>query len=161
MQVQNPEVGVIARDQAGLTIAEGFPQSLSSQIIPVLDITPDFHVKKYIASAAVSATGSGGVLSAKPNVKYAIHGFVASFVKDATCDGADGTIQWTITQEGVTRAIVSFPVITLTAQTQSAVVKFDYPIICDENTGITTASYTFTAGKCRRNINLFVSEINK
>lgn len=161
MQVQNPQAGEIIREQAGLTLAEGFPQNLSSSIVPVMDMTPDFHIKFYTAAAAVAATGSGGVISAKASVKYRIHGFLASFVKDATCDGADGSISWTFTQDGVTRTLASFPVITLTAQSNQIGLMFDNPIICDENSAISTASYTFTAGKCRRNIVLYISEINK
>jgi len=161
MQIQNPEAAQIIRDQAGLTIAEGFPQNLLPNVQPVMDMTPRFHKKPICLNGSTTTSGTGTVVSAKAGVRYMIHGFAASFIKDATCDGADGSIQWNLTQGGVTRTICSFPVLTLTAQNGSLAASFVDPIICDEETIIQAASYTFTAGKCRRNIVLYITELTK
>jgi len=156
--IQNTEAINIIRDQAGLSLKEGFPQNLAMTVQPVLDMTPDFH-KNFICSAnTTTSTGSATVLSAKEKVQYVIHGYSASFIKDATCDAADGTVQWNITQGGVVRAIVVFPILTLTAQSQAVSCWFNRPIRCDVNTIVQAASITFTAGKLRRSIVLYVSE---
>jgi len=158
MQIQNPEVGQALRDEAKLTLVESSNQNLLPNVQAVIDVTPSNHPRILCINNATTGTGSGTVYAAQANKRYKIHGFTASFVKDATCDGADGSIQWNFTQDGVTRTFCSFPVIALTAQSQFVACFFDYPIVTDVNSAISCASYTFTVGKCRRNVNIYLEE---
>lgn len=159
MLIQNPDVGQALRDEAKLQLAELPAVNVTPNVQAVIDITPSKQVKPYCVNGATTTSGTGTVLAAKEKVRYVLHGYTASFCKDATCDGADGNIQWNITQDGIVRTFCSLPVLTLTAQQNTAMLFFQKPLVLDENTIIQAANYTFTAGKLRRNIVLYVSEM--
>jgi len=158
MLIQNPDVGSALREEAKLSLSEVSSLSIPSNVQSVIDVTPSKHQKFTIFSTTLATTGSSTVLSAKAGVRYRIHALQVSFIKDATCDGADGRIDWVCTQDGVSKVLCGYPVLTLTAMNQTNYLSFDCPILCDVNTAISTGSYTFTAGKCRRTITLFYSE---
>jgi len=152
MQVQNPEVGMIARDQAGLTIAEGFPQSLSSQIIPVINLTPEDYRLLNIKSSgsSVSATSNTIFTTSAERDTYIV-GIVYSFVKDATCDVATGFSRIQTTIDGVSGSVLArFALLTLTAQNQTTYIKFPRPVKVNRNVAVQLAQDTFTAGTFAR-----------
>ena len=159
MIIQSPELSQAFRDETKLTLAEVSNLNASGNIQACIDVTPSNKVKIICVNGATTTSGTGTILSARAGIRYVIHGYTASIIKDATCDGADGNIQWNITQNQITRTFCSFPALTLTAQSITSSLFFDKPVICDENTLIQAASFTFTAGKCRRNIVIYVSEL--
>ena len=158
-KIQNTDAINAIRNGARLSITEGFPTDLDTKVVPVMDMTPDFHPSILTKIGTTTGTGSGTMLAATPNIKYHIHGYQASYVKDATCDASDGNVQWNLTQRGVVQGLVAFPTLTLTAMSGSESAWFgESPIICDENTAVSAASFSFAAGKCRRTIILYYTE---
>lgn len=159
MQIQNQEVGSIITDQAKLNVGTGWPQDLLPKVQGMIDMSPDFHKKILTNVTAAVATGSSTILSAKANIRYFIYGYMASFVKDATCDTADQQFQVNLTQNGVVQALFSLPVLSLTAERAQINMSYsNMPIRCDVNTAITINSNTFTAGKYRRIVVLYYTE---
>jgi len=71
-----------------------------------------------------------------------------SQVKDATHDGATGTLIIRTTIAGVLRVLLSLPILVTTAQDNSQSVHFDPPVLIDRGAAILTAGSgsTFTAG---------------
>jgi len=159
MNVQNAEPGNIIREQAGLTLVEGYPQNLSNNIQAVMDMTPNFHkkIKPYSASSGVS--GSITAYTAVIKRKLEIFGYYLALAKDASCDIATGNVSINFTQDGVSKVLVALPVITLTAQQMILSLSFDKPIVCDENTSVTVYG-TYTAGVMRRQVTIYGNEVN-
>lgn len=151
MQVQNPQAGEIIRDQAGLTLAEGFPQNLSSSIIPIMDMTPDFH-REVPLCGGNSSTGTGAItlLTASNTKKTYITSLTLGIVKDVTCDAGTSRLAINATIGGVSRNIICIPTLTLTAQSSVIAIEFSKPIQIDKGSLLTVASYSFAAGNCIR-----------
>lgn len=149
MQIQNQDATQIIRDQAKLTLSEGFPQNLLPNVQPVMDMTPDFHHDVNTFSSANSGSGSITAYSGAAGKQLAITGVQISYVKDATCDVATGSMSVVATKGGISRTIAAIAFLTLTAQHGSVSVAFERPFICDPATNI-TQSNTFTVGSMRR-----------
>lgn len=159
MQIQNPFATEIIRREAGLTLAEGFPQNLTTNVVPVMDMTPSNHPVIFVANNNNNGTGSGTIVQTKQGVRFRVKGIIAQILKDSACDVADGAVQWQIVQNGVQISICSIPIHTLTEQSVSIAMNFGYGIECDVNTSIVLLSNSFTAGKMRRHITVFYEEI--
>ena len=160
MQTQNPLIGQIFRDEAKTTLSEGFPQNISSSIQPVLDISPSLH--KYptdVKTTEPTTSGSTNLAATTSDVKRTfLHGIAISYAKDATCDAADGQYRARCVINGVSKIIISFPLITLTAQSASMYVQFDRPMLVDKSSALSITQPTFTVGKFLRNVCFHVSE---
>lgn len=154
MQVQNPEATQVIRDQAKLTLAEGFPQSLSSQIIPVIDMSPDFHKNLSSFVNGSNATGNSVLYTGTSGKKLCIVSAAIAVAKDATCDLATGPIQITYVQGGVTKTLIALPNLTLTAQQMETSISLIRPIICDAGTNV-ACTVTYTAGNLRRQMQVY------
>lgn len=158
MQVQNPEATAIIRDQAGLTIAEGFPQNLSSSIVPVMDMTPNFHrlINRVLSATSGSSSVSLGTTDAN-KVSY-LQGFSLSMHKDAAMDVATGSCSLTVSMNGISTVIARIPYITLTAERESIFIALPKPIKLDKNTSITAARGSSTAGVFRIDAVAYLTE---
>jgi len=154
MMIQNPEVGKIIREQAQLTLTEGYPNNLNNTVQAVIDVSPDFHKEIVAINGASSSTGTLTVYTAVPKKGLYLTGFVFALNKDATCDVASGTVNLTTTIGGISKTILGLCILTLTAQTETVSVQLRYPIKIDPNVAVTTA-ITFTAGLCRRSVTLY------
>ncbi len=151
MQIQNPRATEVIREEAGLTLSEGFPQTLSSNIIPIIDMTPSFHAVVNIANTASSTTtGAITILNPVNEGDLYITGAHIALVKDAACDMASGRVTLAATINGVVRSILSIPVLTLTAQQQSLSISFVRPIKVDKGTSVTLLTNSFAAGNLIR-----------
>jgi len=159
VQIQNSEAIDAIKRGAGLTISEGLPQNLLPNVQPVLDMTPRFHRNTICQVSNTTASGTATILTAQASKRYLIHGYQASFVKDAACDTANGSVQVNFTQGAIVKGLFAFPVLTLTAERDSSTAMFVSPILCDENTAITFSNQTFTAGNLRRSVVIYYSEI--
>jgi len=158
MLIQNPVAAQVIRDQAKLTITEGFPQNLLANVQPVMDMTPRFH---RTATAAISnSTGSGNsaVFTTSTNADTFITGATWGIVKDATCDLASGGASLTATQDGKSITLLTLPVLTLTAQSLIVSQVFNPPIKVDRNITL-RMNQTFTVGTLARSANIHYYEV--
>jgi len=111
---------------------------------------------RLIASTVASTSSSTNNAQTTPADKDTyITGVALSFVKDVTCDAADGSLRAMVVVGGVTRNLLSFGILTLTAQSGSNSISFPYPIKVDRNSSLGLAQSTFTAGKFVRCVNFF------
>lgn len=159
MQIQNPSAAAIIREQAGLTLSEGFPQNLSSNVVPVMDMTPALQ-RKINFLALVGTTGTTATLiSANSGKRYLIHGFSMGFVKDAAFDGATGNVAVAAVIGGVSYNIARMSILTLTAQNIHTSAMFPFPLEIDFNSQVTFSRPASTAGTMRTDIVLYCTEI--
>lgn len=157
MQIQNPEVGEIARIQAGLTLSEGFPQNLIPNVQPVLDITPYKHQKTdWIKSGGSSATGGTTIVTTDAVKKTWLTGVYYTLIKDATCDVASNNNHLVSTTiNGVSVGLIRNSILTLTAQTINIFVEFPKPILLSKNSTVSIGTLTFTVGSMIRSAVLY------
>lgn len=156
MQIQNEEATRIIRDGAKLTLSEGFPQVLLPNVVPVMDMTPNFHRIANIVKSNFSASTGAITIYTTQNEKekdfYLTHVNI-NLTKDVTCDAASGRIALSVTIGGLAADLCSFSILTLTAQDKSTSIAFQKPIKIDKNTAITFAG-TFTAGAMVRSASI-------
>lgn len=156
MQIQNPEAAQIIRDEAGLTLSEGFPQNLSSTVQGVIDMTPSFH-KRIVPYASLSRTTSGAqtIATTSSTKNTYITSLSLGVAKDSACDVAIGAVVVTCNVGGAAKVLAAVPIVTLTAQTANIYYKFDKPILLDKGAAIAFGTSTYTAGTMCRNCTLF------
>jgi len=159
VDIQNTEAVNIIRDQAGLSLKEGFPKNLGTTVQPVMDMTPEFHRNTNDAISVSSAGSSGTLISAGSGKRYQILGISISFAKDATQDSASGSLSVTATLNGVSRAIARLPYITLTAERAQTFLNFNRPLEIDKDTAVSWARGASTTGTMRTDIVLYVTEL--
>lgn len=158
MIIQNPRATEIIRDQAGLTLSEGFPQNLLSNVQPVMDMTPNNFLEMIPISGSQPTSGAGTMYTGVKGKRLHIYGISLGFVKNAICDSSSSNVYITITQNGVSKTLIALPYLTLTAERDSTSISFKHPIICDENTNVVIGSNTFTDGTFRRYCTIFGHE---
>jgi len=121
-------------------------------VIPVVDVSPK-NATGFVVSTSGTNTGvlpiSAAMLrnvTVDDSIIY-LTGVYASYIKDATCDLATGAIAVYCQPADVGQNvnIISFPVIALTAQSDSIYINFRNPIKLTKNTAVTIQG-TFTAG---------------
>jgi len=134
MQIQNARAGEIIRDQAGLTLAEGFPQNLSSSIVPVMDMTPRFHRTIKIARQT-STTTSATVFSSSDKKRTFICGVQLTYSKDAS--NLSNQIDLRVAVDSVSTRIIEIAVTPSTAQNGSLYIQFPEPLLIDKNASVT------------------------
>lgn len=137
------------------------PRTLSPIINPTLETHPflvvPINVVKNNQSAATGTVTVYTAPTAAQKAKAWLWGFTVSYVKDATCDIATGRLALQITQLGVTRDLMAFPVITLTAQSERASIMLPKPILLDPGTSI-VYPVTYSLGVMSRTCTAFVYE---
>ena len=158
MESQNPEIGQIGRSQCSLTLQEGFPNNISSSIVPIIDVTP-YKFQK-LKTIYINSTGSGGatILTTNATKKTFIVGAVFSFVKNVTCDMATGAMTCSYVQDSVTYNFISLSSLTLTAERDTSSIQFYKPILVDKGSAIRLGTNSFTAGACNRTAVIYYYE---
>jgi hypothetical protein len=131
------------------TVLEGTLKGASEVAQPVFDVSPNRF--SFAFPAGSSVTGAITPYTAQVRRRLVITGVSFSFVKNATCDVATGPMSVVATIDGIATNILSHSVLTLTAERDTEVITFDVPILCDENTSVTSTN-TFTVGAMRRDI---------
>jgi hypothetical protein len=157
--VQNYRVADILREEAGLTLSEVGNVQVSTNAIPVIDVTPSNHPP--IQSFRAQSSSSGTMTVYTPGVngkKLYITGVYVSLIKDVTCDIASSFNELVGTKNGQTARIMGVSVLTLTAQTFNQYISFIKPYVLDTNSTI-TFSGTFTAGSMVRGVIVYGYEI--
>ncbi len=145
MQIQNPDATDIIRQEAGLTLAEGFPQNLTTNVVPVMDMTPSFHRQTQIATASRTATGSTTILTLSQQKRTYVTGVLLQSESDATSD----CIEITVTGKSVTGAAVKLAFIRKLASSAgnySQVVDFPFPIEIDKTGGTISLNQSYSTG---------------
>ena len=145
--IQNPDAGEAIRKQAGLTLAEGYPQQLASTVQPVMDMTPRFHrVAKTFGSSTTSTSGSGTVFTTSATKETMITSVQFGIIKDNTCDAANGSCGLRVNQGGAQQLLCVLPVLTTTGQEHNVTVSFPTPVRADKGTAIQFFNGSFTVG---------------
>jgi len=119
-------------------------------IQPVIPISP---IVKIIRNSNTSATGSITPYTTPDDKDFYLTAIGLSYSKNATCDVATGNVALNVTIDGVSVAVVSLAMLTLTAEKDSVYVNFNPPIKVDRGTAI-TGTNTYTAGLMRRTCNV-------
>ena len=119
-------------------------------IIPIVNVDPRIDVVRNNSS---SATGTLTLYTTPSGSDFFLTSISGDYIKDVVCDQATGRIQISAIIEGITRDIINFPVITLTAQNGSKSLIFLKPIKIDRNTAITYVS-NYAAGVMSRSSTL-------
>lgn len=111
------------------------------------------HFSNFFLGTQSTTTGTLSILVADPKRDFYITNISASYVKDATCDSATGQYTIGVTNNGLAKNFLQFPIITLTAQSSRIDLALSYPLKCDRNTNITFGG-AFTVGVLVRNISV-------
>ena len=143
--IQNPDATQAIRDQAKLTLAEGYPQVLNPNCQAVMDMTPRNHRNLNISRSTNTAT-SVTVYSVSSDKFFYLCSLDYGVVKDVTSDVATGRISMTATIDGVSQVIATIPILTLTAQQIIISKSFNPPLRVDKGGIITIANAASTAG---------------
>jgi len=156
MLIQNSYATQVIRDQAKLTLSEGFPQNLLPNVQPVIDMTPRFHRRADLLKAASRTTsGSATIFQTDAGKDTYITGLIFSVTKDSTCDMATGSVSLSCTVGGIAQTLCTLSVVTLTAQDKEIAIEFPVPIKIDPSTNVTIGSQSFTVGACSRTAQIY------
>lgn len=123
---------------------------VGDHIQPTIEIQP----KAIVRSAGQTASGIMTVFTTPIDKDFYITGYALGYVKDVLCDTATGDIALTIVIDGVTRSLFPFPILTLTAQSDTATGCVVPPIKVDRGTQINLGG-TFGAGNMRRTASIY------
>jgi len=134
------------------TVLEGGLRGASEIAQPVFDVSPNRFSFSFPAGS--SSTGAITPYTGALRRRLVITGVAFSFAKNATCDVATGPMSVVATIDGTATNILTHSVITLTAERDTEVLAFKVPILCDENTSVTSTN-TFTVGAMRRDITVY------
>lgn len=123
---------------------------LHNQISPI--VTPVLEINRPISDVSFSLTkttsGAGAIMTTRPDMNFMVTAVQLSFVKDATCDMADGEVSINTSVNGTSTKLLAMSCLTLTAQEMSTSLTFSAPIKVDRSTAINLSSGgTFSAGK--------------
>lgn len=141
MQIQNPIVAQLARDQATLSVSEGYPNNLLPNVQAVMDVTPDFH---RISNVGGSVTAAGTVFTVKADRDFYLTSACMSGAKTAADSGT--ALSLTASIGGQTFTLISVISVTLTAREEVITQSWFNPIKVDRGTNITlSAGGTWTA----------------
>ncbi len=136
----------IFRPKAG----DQFSDEVSPNVVAVVPITP---VVRIVNAGGGGITGLITGYTTPANKDFYLTGLSFSIAKDAACDATSGNISVTGVIDGQVVAIATISGITLTALQDTITMQFPFPLKLDRNTAI-TQTYNFTAGVCRRVINV-------
>jgi hypothetical protein len=144
MQIQSPEAIELIKDNAKLSIGDGYPLNLLPNVQPVIDMTPGLQRKcTVVADGIVSNTTSGTVYTTPTSRDFYLVSMQLTVIKDVTSTSTRS--RFLITVENVLQGVCSIAGITLTAQTESANMTFNPPIKLTRGSAIQISNDTGTA----------------
>lgn len=146
VQIQNTDAITAIRDAARLSISEGFPQHLDLKVVPVMDMTPDFHrFTNIIQQVTSTVTGASDIYVVSTAKTLYLTNVTLGFSKDAACNIATGVISITGTVDGRLKNLISIPVFTLVVERDMVSIALVKPIKLDGGSTI-TSNVTFSLG---------------
>lgn len=138
---------------------DGSFSSVSNVVNPVYEITPKFADFTGYTTQSTTGTLTQSIGTANANRLFLLTGLSVTYYKDVNCDIATGYITVSILPAhfGTTQAIYNFPVTTLTAEKDSVILDFSYPILLRSavTTGtVVSVTGTFAAGVLVRSVSI-------
>lgn len=133
VQVQNASTIKEIRTAAGLSLSEGFPQQLSNQIFPVININPkDYKIAKSVDN---DGTTTYTIKAADSTKEIYLTGFFLSAINTAatTCT----LMRLTIVIDGATKSLGTIFLVPSGANFNSMARDFKNPVKIDKNTAVT------------------------
>lgn len=115
-------------------------------LTPTIEIKPRMNYHAYNSG---TATGALTITTFPSDKDVYITDIQVSLIKDAVCDQATGDMSVTMSIDGVTRNVIRFPIITLTAQSIRIDKSLTTPIKVTRGTNC-SFSASFTAGVMAR-----------
>jgi len=127
---------------------------VSPLVIPTLELHPRLiKCLNVMGFGERTVTGNGAVYTVPARGRFYLYSIVASMIKDVVCDSAAMGVQLYLEGNSSLQQIVSFPVLTITAQNNIITINFPTPLILAKGTLI-TVSGTYTAGTAYRCCNI-------
>lgn len=158
--IQNPDAGEIIRRQAGLTLAEGYPQMLGSTVQPVMDMTPRFHrIAKVVSNLSTTSSATVTIFTTSATKDTYIDSVQLGIIKDSTCDAATGSVSLRCTIDAANQFLCVLPVLTLTGQEHNVTVVFPKPVLVNRGVGFQLVTPTYTTGNFIRAYSITYHEV--
>lgn len=125
-------------------------------VVPVIEVGTKIVKNPILKYKVRSTSGADTVYTTPTNQDVYLNYINFNFIKDATCDVADGELSVSIVQDGETKYFY-LSVLTLTAQTGNLSIPFPKGIKLDRGSNISIGGNTFTVGKLRRSCNILIT----
>ena len=140
----NRELNEAIRGNANTNIA---PQSISGQVMPVIDINPKNYRRANICKEG-STTGTSYTIYTTPTDRdFYLTTIQFTYTKNATADLAtNDTLGISLKVNGATQYPIYFSTLTLTAQSDSIAITFATPLKIDRGSVIQLVRGAITAG---------------
>jgi len=147
VQTNNSEVVRELQSATKIQTMQGIPTQINNSIVPTIEVNPKLVKEAINVTTSSAVSGSATILANTVNTGRDVYVTAATlgYVKNVTCDIATGIISIIYVQNGASRALLSLPVLTLTADNGNITCSFPHPIKIDRNTSI-TMNGTFSAG---------------
>ena len=128
-------------------------KGIQETIYPVVQIEPILDV---IIESSVTSSGVTTIYTVPTTKDFYLVGWISSFVKNAACDAASGTIGLRVaTNGGTTLRVMGMSSLTLTAERDSQVVMLPKAIRCTAGQVIGHSNTSFTAGNLIRHVTIY------
>jgi hypothetical protein len=153
VRINNQDVMNKLAKNANIQIAqERAPNELAEKIVPTFETNPQLLKENIIlGSTNKTSTGAGTIFTTDAQRETYITSIKYSYVKSATCDVATGAVATlTCVIDGVSKSLLSLVGLTLTAEKDTVVLNFTYPLKIDKNSIVAFGSESFTAGTLMR-----------
>jgi len=146
-RINNSELTKELLDGAKIqTLIDDVPSELGKTVVPVMEVNPKLlNTPNEFGDQMFASSGTFTLFTTPKDGDFYLNSLQVGYNKDSACNVATGGIYVVATINGEATSIVSFPVLTLVAQSDSAFVVFPKPIKIDKYTNITFTG-TFTLG---------------
>lgn len=161
MRIQNSSLIKAIRSAFGLSISEGFPQTVNNGVQAVCNVNPKDYLEPVIISTSRTTTGASTLFTTSATKDTYINSVSISLTKDATNDAAIGVSAVTATPFGQVSAqnILALSMLTLTAQDKQLSISFVRPIRLARNTAVALNGTTYTVGLMTRTVVVAYTEV--
>jgi hypothetical protein len=149
MKIQSLEMQQAIQRATKYNPSEGSPAEFNDKVQLTCDVNPfNLQPQVKIANVTKATTGSVGLINVlAPGYERYILAVSLSVVKDVVCDTATGGGTYVSCNiDGATVALITAPVITLTAQSTTQYIAFSHPLKVNNNA--ISLVQSFTAGVC-------------
>lgn len=154
MVLNNTKTQRIIRAAFGLSNIDSIPNP-----VPVVNVNPkDYELNNVLGSVTSGTSGTLTIFTANATKTTVVTGLQFSFVKNAACDMATGSIFVALSVGGASKVAASLAVLTLTAQENAIAIVFKHPIIVDKG-AVANISGSFAAGACIRTATIHGYEV--
>jgi len=141
--------------------ADKVPSEFSEKVVYVADATPNFNrVIDVVSGANPTTTGAATLYTTSTTKDFYLTNLRIGVIKDSTCDIATGIISITANVLGVSKNILTIPVISLTAQSENANIQFEGRGMKLDRGAVVSISGTFSVGVMVRTASVFGYEVN-